>query len=77
VNPAHLCLGWQLDNVCDAWERGRARVPDPVSRLGEQAPNAKLRDEEVLSIRRRFEAGQQGRLLAEEYGVCRERRRRP
>lgn len=44
VNPEHLYLGNQADNVRDMFARGRACV-------GEQRPEAKLTEKDVLEIR--------------------------
>lgn len=45
VNPAHLLLGTQADNVDDCGKRGRRS-------RGEKHPNARLTEEQVLAIRR-------------------------
>lgn len=50
VNPGHLQLGSQADNVRDAWSRGRGVNP---SFKGESHWNAKLSKRDVLEIRRR------------------------
>jgi hypothetical protein len=44
INPAHLWVGTNLDNVRDAQAKGRILV-------GEQRHNAKLSREDVLAIR--------------------------
>lgn len=69
VNPAHLLLGSQVDNVADMVGRGRGFVPQAVPMPGESNPNAKLTAEQVQVIRDRWEAGETGRGLAREYGV--------
>jgi len=49
VNPNHLFLGTQLDNMRDMIRKGRKRVV-----VGEAHPNAKLTDEDVAEIRRMY-----------------------
>lgn len=44
VNPAHLSLGTQADNVADKVARGRHL-------FGEEAPHAKLTEESVRQIK--------------------------
>lgn len=65
VNPAHLVLGTQADNIRDMDLRGRRRPPRP-----ERARTAKLTRDQVEEIRRRYERGgvTQGQ-LGSEYGV--------
>ncbi len=48
VNPAHLFLGTQADNMRDMDEKGRRRVADH-NRTGN--PNAKLTEQDVINIR--------------------------
>ncbi len=68
VNPAHLFAGTQADNVADMWEKGRAR-PAP-GRRGEDSPQAKLTEREVLELRRlRGERGLSYDELAEAFGT--------
>ncbi len=50
VNPAHLSLGTQMDNVRDMHNKGR-NVAMPV-RKGSRHPRAKLSEEDALTIRR-------------------------
>lgn len=67
VNPDHLCLGTQLENVRDMFVRGRANKLN-----GESHPNAKLTDLQVAEIRRRYVPGVYGKgahVLAKEFGV--------
>lgn len=47
VNPKHLFLGTQLDNMRDMIKKGRK-----VTRVGEDDPKSKLTEKEVLQIRR-------------------------
>lgn len=65
VNPAHLSIGTQEDNVSQRDARGRH-----VATPGEDHGMSKLTDAEVLDIRARYATGQiTQRALAEEYGV--------
>lgn len=68
INPEHLYAGTALDNVRDAWARGRARV-NPV--LGEDHPHAKFTEDDIRAICERYarrEATQAQ--LAAEYEVA-------
>jgi hypothetical protein len=72
VNPAHLSVGTQGDNLRDAKAKGRTRkVPQP----GEENPAAVLTDARVRMIRAEFAAsgGRRGvrTLLGRKYGVSR------
>lgn len=72
VNPAHLFLGTQFDNMRDMAAKGRQsrqQRPDLILR-GESVKGSKLTWEKVSAIRMRYAAGgvtQQD--LAAEYGV--------
>ena len=60
VNPSHLRLGTDADNVADKVERDRCA-------WGERLPSSKLTAQQVAEIRRRD--GQTHRSLAAEFGV--------
>lgn len=75
VNPAHLFLGTQSDNLADMVRKGR-------SRRGEKNVNAKLTANDILSIRARYVPGKIGQghkhqqpnsaaALAREFNVSR------
>lgn len=64
VNPQHLFLGSNQDNVTDMMVKGRNK---PVR--GEQAKMAKLSEKDVLKIRALHEAGFVQRRIAEQFGV--------
>lgn len=63
VNPDHLVLGTQKDNVQDAIDRKRFNPS-----RGEWNPCSKLTDAQVIEIRERRAAGETLRALAEEFG---------
>jgi hypothetical protein len=63
VNPKHLKLGTQKENLQDMYKKGRACV-------GEDKPNAKLNKEKVTYIRSRYRSGGVSqRSLAKEVGI--------
>lgn len=66
VNPEHLSVGTQAENMQQCARRGRIRGG---ARLGENHHNAKLTREQIRSIRQRTAAGESCIRLAAEYGV--------
>lgn len=73
VNPDHLFLGTQADNVHDMHSKGRLGNSAPKNpAAGERSPRALLNDLAVVDIRARFKPrgmGGNARTLAFEYGV--------
>ena len=68
VNPAHLWLGTDADNIADMDAKGRGRR---VRLLGEQHGRAKLTEASVLEIRRLWACRSESqRALARRFGVC-------
>jgi hypothetical protein len=68
VNPSHLYVGTNADNIADKVARGRSSWPRP-ERRGEGHPLVKLTEKEVALIRKEpYEHGS-GRRLARELGV--------
>lgn len=65
VEPTHLVLGTQADNMRDCRERGR-NTPPPIKR-GEDHNQAKLNSAQVLEIRQQPDVPRKE--LAERYGV--------
>jgi len=63
VNPDHLFLGTNQDNMQDCVNKGR------ISR-GEDRHNAKLTPDLVGEIRERYLAGETQHFLAKEYNMC-------
>lgn len=68
VNPAHLFLGTQADNLRDMAEKGRAR--GRVAK-GSDIGNSKLTDDDVREIRKLAAVGHSQRQLAARFGVGR------
>ena len=65
-NPKHLYLATHAENIADAVRRNRY-----PSKTGQLHPNAKLNEQQVREIRRRYVKGSQSRfLLAKEFGIC-------
>ena len=65
VNPAHLFLASQKDNLHDSIKKGRFT-------RGNRQHKAKLNDRKVREIRERFAAGESTEILSKEYGVHRQ-----
>jgi hypothetical protein len=64
VNPAHLFLGTDADNVHDRDTKGRGA-------FGEKQGSAKLTEQDVLEIRALAASGQKNVALATRFGVGR------
>lgn len=64
VNPQHLFLGTQIDNIKDMVSKGRAKGPD-----SERAKFSKLSWVKVAGIRSAIRSGAIEKQLAEQYGV--------
>ncbi len=62
VNPVHLFLGTHTDNMEDMARKGR-------SNRGENVSTAKLNEDKVREIRRRYAQGESGPKLGNEFGV--------
>lgn len=65
VNPDHLFIGSQGDNVADMEHKGRSRHP-----AGAAHGRAKLTWEQVAEIRKKHASGTSQRALSREYGVA-------
>lgn len=77
VNPGHLFLGSADDNAKDRKRKGRngpntgawtKQHPERVAR-GIRCPQAKLTDEAVREIRRRYFSGESQRPIARSFGI--------
>lgn len=55
VNPEHLFVGTQRENIADMVSKGRQRAP---RRAGESSPMAKITSEDVSEIRHAYRKGQ-------------------
>ena len=71
VNPAHLCLGDQLNNVQDMVSRKRQNFFGRRNhrQVGERNPTAKLTATQVIEIRSRRRQGESLSKLAAEFGI--------
>lgn len=67
VNPDHLFLGTNLDNMADKMAKGREAKGPNHKVKGEGNGNAKLSDWQVLEIK---ESGLSQRKIAAKYGIC-------
>lgn len=68
INPSHLKLGSQSDNMKDCYRKGRSSVR-PHSCPGETNPAAKLTSEQVAEIRFLLREGKSQDAIASEFGV--------
>lgn len=64
VNPRHLFLGTQLDNMQDMVKKGRIH-----SHIGEDNPKSKLSERDIYKIYRLYDAGLSGYKIAKMFLV--------
>jgi hypothetical protein len=69
VNPAHLFLGTNADNIRDHLNKGGSIGR---SRHGEENPRAVLDVDQVRAIRRRYDCGESLTQLGRSYGVTKQ-----
>ena len=72
INPSHLHLGSQSDNMKECYIRGRTRgccVGPPIRLCGERNGQAKLTKTDVERIRELLATGLAQRKIATKYGV--------
>ncbi len=67
VNPAHLFLGTQKDNIHDAL--GKGRLKSPFGKSGEKNLNAKLTNDHVYLIHHCLGLGCKQQEIADVFGV--------
>lgn len=65
VNPAHLFVGTNIDNIIDKQKKNRCYRP-----LGEKAVHAKLTDKNVYTIRILCNDGISRKRLSVLFGIC-------
>ena len=68
VNPDHLFLGTQADNMADMFAKGRGKHVVPRDNRGARNPMAKLSDATVAEIRSLIRTASQ-REIAGRYGL--------
>lgn len=66
VNPAHLWLGTQSQNLRDAVRKGRMKRPDTT---GARNGNTSLKDADVIAIKAGLSRGARQKELARSFGV--------
>ena len=66
VNPDHLFLGTNRDNIIDSIEKGRKDPPK-----GEKNGSSQLSEENVIEIRRLYEIGENQKSLAKKFKTTR------
>jgi hypothetical protein len=66
INPEHLFICTQKENMQDAVSKGRMKLPD---NKGSRCAKSKFTDEQVATIRARVKGGELRKALAVEYGV--------
>lgn len=72
VNPKHLFIGTQLDNMQDMTRKGRRAYGEKVSNANEKNPNSKLTENQINKMRKRFRAGGITKAeLGRQYGITR------
>lgn len=67
VNPFHLFIGTQKDNIADMYEKGRQNKCK-----GSSHGQAVLTESDVMAARERWQNGETQKALAAEYGVSRQ-----
>jgi len=68
VNPDHLWLGTNADNVADREAKGRMKSP-VIGKKGSTNPFSKLTEAEIPKIRKLRNDGMTAKVIAAEFGV--------
>lgn len=69
VNPSHLFVGTQGENLKDMYAKGRNAKYD---RRGEKGTKARLKNEDVIEIRRRRLTGETFQSIANSFKVTKQ-----
>lgn len=71
VNPGHLLIGTQKDNIDDMWRRNRASLPPPNAEYKTSADQhwRKFTDREIAVAKRLLLDGKSRRLVADLTGI--------
>lgn len=64
INPSHLSLGTQVENIHDMDKKGRRKIL-----LGVAHGKAKLKDADIHIIRQRIESGETCNRIADDFSV--------
>lgn len=67
VNPAHLSVGTQGDNIRDTVKKGRHNPASTFGTLSGRSTN--LTDDDVRAIRKELESGKFQRVIGKKYGI--------
>jgi len=68
VRASHLKEGTHSENTKEAYDKGRQ--PKRKNYRGSNVHNARLTENDILEIRRRYEEGETYKAISESYGVC-------
>lgn len=69
-NPRHLFKGTQKDNIQDCIRKGRfKKVPDIFKAKGEKVSSSKLKEQEVIEIKKMIAQGMKNTEIASLFGV--------
>jgi hypothetical protein len=64
INPKHLWIGTAKDNSIDCVKKGRDNPPQ-----GEKNGTSKLKDKDILNIRKEFKNGMQQKEIAKQHNI--------
>lgn len=69
INPDHLFIGTAKENMQDAKIKGRMDHVKLYAVKGEKNPNSKIKEDDVINIRKEISEGKRCTVLAREYGL--------